>query len=324
VTISVGDRYQTTAQSDVLNPGNALGSPSTLALDLHEENGGPTLARTVRVAANTSFVHLAELQAFGEATAITTAPGARLLMAGADMSLMTEGPVTLQNATARGSQTSPSLLVGQTIDGTTGSGGWGNGVDWGSGVEFKNNVAVWETASDIEDGSSSILEFIMNFSSYGDHGLGKFRLLATNADRDSFADGLANGGDVGDGVHWIVLDDLIAFSADSGLELVGDDLQADGWFLIDDTANPGSDEYGILLGNTLDGITGFRLEIADDPSLTGGGPGLSNSNGNSVLTELSVNFATIASTPEPGTVWLFALLVPAALLVRRRRLRCQS
>lgn len=249
-----------------------------------------------------NFLHVGELAAVGQ----------------------TFGPaqnVTLQNATATFSQNaSPHfLLVGETIDGiTSGStNGWGNATPAG---DTNDNNAVWETASDAAVSVNSILKFTMTFNSFADHGLGRFRLWATTADRSEFADGLPSGGDVdftgADTGSWILLDELIGFSATSGLQLAGGTLQGDGSFLIDDTATPGSDTYTIHLMSPLQNITGFRLEILNDASLTGGGPGLANTNGNSVLTEFAVEVLAI---PTPAALPAGLGLMTLGAMRRRRK-----
>jgi len=64
---------------------------------------------------------------------------------------------------------------------------------------------------------------------------------------------------------------------------------------------------------------GFRLEALEDNSLPSNGPGLSNSNGNFVLTEFMV-VATEFPVPEPATASLLAMT--GAVFLRRRRRSC--
>jgi hypothetical protein len=222
--------------------------------------------------------------------------------------------VALQQPTAEVSQ--DDLPIGEVLDG---AGGAWNG--WGNGPAFGENSAVVETVEDIA-APGMFLKFQMDFNSFGDHGIGRFRLSATTADRNEFADGLANGGDVGfddpgDTGQWVVLDDLVGFETASGLQLAGGALQADGSLLIDDTTSPGSDVYTIWMRSPLADITGFRLELLEDPSLPHNGPGLKDVNGNSVLTEFGVSLAYV---PEPASaalaVWAMVLL---GLLPRRGR-----
>lgn len=299
------DKATVLATSAVLNPNHGDGDPRILAVDMHEAFGGPVSgAQYVRVlkdagSSDEEFLSLSEVQAFGTAY---------------------NGPqsVTLQSATALGSQANNGgLSVNHAIDGVITSGsasGWGNGI--GSPEQYTDNVAAFETASDLDGYSEAILHFTMNFNSFTDHGIGHFRLLATTADRSEFADGLINNGDVdftgGDVGSWFVLDDLIGFATASGLELLGGVLQGDGSFLIDETANPSTDQYDIWLRTTVTGITGFRLELIDGPD----GPGLA-SNNNSVLTEFSVEILTI---PTPAALPA-GLLMIGAIAARRRRMK---
>lgn len=314
VQLLAGDGVTVLAESGTLNPANVLTDPHSLGFDLHELFGGNKAGQYVRVLKTydgaDEWLSLGEVQVYGEKVVATTNAGAVYYNENGVQA--DEHMYTLANAAALFSQTSPSLLVGQAIDGST-----AGGTGWGNGNTFADNTAVFETVEDIGHNGTAVLQFDMVFSSFADHGIGKFRLLATTADRDLFADGVHTGGQLGDPSIWTVLDDFVAFSAISGLELVGGAPDVDGWFEIDDTLNPASDAYMILLRTALSNITGFRLEIMKDADLTGGGPGLSNSNGNSVLTEFGVK---IASIPAPAALPA-GLIMIGALAARRRRLK---
>ena len=114
------------------------------------------------------------------------------------------------------------------------------------------------------------------------HTLGRFRLSFTMDSRDTFADGLTSSGDVT--ANWIVVDP-ISFFATNGTtisELSDHSLLASG-------ANPTNDTYTVTAFTTATGITGFRLETLEDPSLPHDGPGRATENGNFCLTRFQVN-----------------------------------
>lgn len=223
--------------------------------------------------------------------------------------------VTLQNATSDKAQTGfGGLTPDKVIDGITNAqNGWGNGPPGG---DFGANVAVFETLDDIGSDGGSELEFMMDFSSFGDHGLGRFRISATTDDRSEFADGVFQGGDVD--ANWTELTpDSVIASSGASLTILGDNS-----ILFDDPfgTNPGNDIYTITASSSLLGITGFRIEALADASLPVNGPGLSNGNGNFVLTEFMVSASELqAPIPEPTTAVLG--LIGMAGLARRRR-RC--
>ncbi len=81
---------------------------------------------------------------------------------------------------------------------------------------------------------------------------------------------------------------------------------------------PDIDLYTVTTSTTLNGITGIRLEMLQDASLPFNGPGRQPTNGNFVLTHLTLDAAPI---PEPGP---YALLLAGILTLRivfRRRAR---
>lgn len=220
--------------------------------------------------------------------------------------------VGLQNATSQAAQTGfGGLTPDKMIDGSLAAqNGWGNGPPGGS---FSSNVAVFETADDITADITK-LEFRIDFAAFADHGLGKFRLSLTTDDRSDFADGLFQGGDVT--ANWIEITPESATAASGAILTIGLDNTIE--FTSDPLLfNPTTDSYVIKASTTVRGITGFRLEAIQDPSLPVNGPGLSNSNGNFVVSEFTV-LATRITIPEPTSI---ALLGVAGLaLMRRRRL----
>ena len=112
--------------------------------------------------------------------------------------------------------------------------------------------------------------------------LGRFRILVTTDDRDQFADGLSNHGDVS--AEWIPLTPIDVASAEGATMIVQDDLS----ILVQGGDNR-RDTYTVTAVTELQGITGIRLETIKDSSLPGrGGPGR-GSGGNATLTEFSVS-----------------------------------
>ncbi|MBP0021935.1 MAG: PEP-CTERM sorting domain-containing protein [Cyanobacteria bacterium SBLK] len=149
-----------------------------------------------------------------------------------------------------------------------------------------SQIAVWETATDVAAGQLDIsMHFLFDF-----HLLGRFRFSVTTDDRSTFADGLDNNGDVT--ANWSVLENPL-ISGPGGMTfqtLADNSILAGGT-----TAFTGV--YNLSYSTALNNITGLRLEVLEDPSLPTNGPGLNLTNGNFVLTEL-----TLDSTPDPNPV----------------------
>jgi hypothetical protein len=197
-------------------------------------------------------------------------------------------PVPLRNATATFSQNVfmnfPPFPVSQAIDGArSGYNGWSAFPEVGG----KGQVAAFETATPAGFQFGTTLRFsIISAVPEGQHGLGRFRISATVASQETFADGLQRGGDVE--TEWTTLIPR-AVSATSGVVLninVDHSIRASG-------PNPTFVTYRITCDTNLREISGFRLEALPDPSLPAGGPGRA-SNGNFFVSEFEVDAEPVA------------------------------
>jgi hypothetical protein len=218
-------------------------------------------------------------------------------------------PITLQNASATFSQA--GFPVGGTIDGNTATGSWAVSGSGGAG-NTSSQTAVWETQANVGSAGGTLFTFQLLHTQIGvalGHNLGRFRLSVTTDDRSIFADGLASGGDVT--ATWVVLDPLTSVS-DTGESFTK---QGDLSLLVSGGTNTQS-TYTVTAAASVSGITGFRLEALEDPSLPFGGPGRQPINGNFHLSEFTV---AVAPVPEPSALALAG--AAAGLAVRRFRRR---
>lgn len=223
--------------------------------------------------------------------------------------------VDLQNATATFSQSyygdfSPS----RAIDGDTGGDqGWAvyDGNEFAGSTSAQ--TAVFETGLDVGQAGGSIVEFKLEFNLGWNpgHQLGRFRLSATTDSRASFADGLASGGDVT--ANWTVLN-TISVQSSNGTTLA---VRGDGSILASN-ANPTTDTYTIRTATGLVGITGFRLEALEHPSLPTSGPGMQPDNGNFVLSNFTVDLTTVPEPSQTAAAAGFLALI-GGLWIRRVR-----
>lgn len=190
---------------------------------------------------------------------------------------------TLQNATATYSQTPPTFSVGKIIDDSQTT-AWA--INRG-GNDSRAETAAFETVADVGFSSGTVLSFTLDHqlnATYGDwYSTGKFRLSVTTADRSVFADGLDTGGNVGASSIWQPLQPLSAVSSRSNPFTIN---SLSGTVLASGT-DAGNETYTITATTSLTGITGVRLEVMEDPSLPGSGPGRSP-NGNLVLSDFQV------------------------------------
>jgi len=222
----------------------------------------------------------------------------------AGVSIASAAPVPLQQATATFSQGFGGG-IDNTIDGltTTDGNGWAIAVGV-VGAQAQDQTAAYETVTDGLFNSYTFTLFNEDDGN-GQHTVGKFRLSVTTDDRSLFADGADSGGDVT--ANWIQLTPSSA-AATNGTTLT---INSDHTILASGT-NPAVSTYTITANSSLLTVTGFRLEVFEDPSLPEGGPGRPF-NGNFVLTEFQVD-----AVPEPASLGLLGLGA-GALLLRRRR-----
>ncbi len=200
-------------------------------------------------------------------------------------------PVVLQNATATFSQLIyGQFTVGKAIDGVTGDNlGWGVSPSDG-GVPLAQTAA-FETLADTPGfvgGTKLVFQLKQAFNV--EHGLGRFRLAVTTANRSTFADGnegTTSPGDVGASGIWTVLTPSAQCST-AGTTMT---VQGDQSILVAENDNVNV-TYVVQATTTLTGITGVRLEVLKDPSLPFNGPGMQDLNGNFVLSEMTVRAAT--------------------------------
>lgn len=218
-----------------------------------------------------------------------------------------QAQINLQNASATFSQLfTGSWNASEMIDGNfDGTNGWA--IFRNSGSDRTNpETAVFETVSDFT-GDGIEIEMHQNYSSFVGHFVGRFRWSYTTDNRDDFADGLQNNGDVT--ANWTVLTPAyVTVPAGMSYSILGDGSVLAGITGILSTAT-----YNVGFGGGLTGVTGLRLEVLNDSSLPTGGPGLYPTNGNFVISEVKVQ-----AVPEPAT---FAALGAGALALLKRRRR---
>ena len=243
-------------------------------------------------------------------------PARRVTPFGPASGTASAAPIGLQQATATFSQA--GLPVSLAIDGLLDTTSTTNG--WAIHPLIVDQTAAFESVADTPAfAGGTALTFTLNHTYYNDlgpfeHALGRFRLSVTTADRSTFADGMTTGGNVGLPAIWTVLDPA-AYSSANSITITK---LADKSLLVTENDTP-HDVYTVLAYTALTGLTGFRLEVMEDPSLPSDGPGLQDSNGNFVLSEFSVDAAPV---PEPTTLLLrgtTAVCLAAARRLSRRR-----
>jgi hypothetical protein len=189
------------------------------------------------------------------------------------------GPTStvLANGTATASQTSYSPA--EAINGVLSSGfGDGWAIDTGSTVA---QSAVFELATSVPSaGTGTNVLLVLRQLAGMNHVIGRFRVSVTAANRSMFADGLANGGQLGPAMIWQPVTVLTTVTSAGGpLSVLADGtIRATG-------AVPSTADYTVRVATPLEAITGIRIDVLDDPSFPDNGPGRSTS-GNFVLSEL--------------------------------------
>jgi hypothetical protein len=185
--------------------------------------------------------------------------------------------VSLTNATATASRASYS--VAEAINGVTSGGNEGWAIDVGGSIVAQ--AAAFETSTTTAAATNgSFVRATLLFTTLDTYYLGRFRIAGTTVDRAMFADGLANGGNVGAGAIWSTLTMLRASA--TGLTFTP---LTDGSLLVSGTVLRPT--YTVDLVTAQSGLTGIRLEAIEDASLPMSGPGVAT-NGNFVLTEFQV------------------------------------
>ncbi len=201
--------------------------------------------------------------------------------------LVSAGVISLQNGTATFSQTccgthSPDL----SVDGDLNNNGWAIATFGSSGDSSSGQTAVWETSTDF-DAAQMDISLMQIFGTQ--HILGTFRFSVTSDDRSTFADGLDNGGDVT--ANWTVLTNP-SVSGPAGVTF---STLSDSTVLVGGST-PETATYDVQYTGNFFNITGIRLEVIENASLPFNGPGRQPSNGNFVLSDLTV---TSSGTPIP-------------------------
>ena len=195
--------------------------------------------------------------------------------------------VALQQATATFSQ---SAFGNFSIAHTVGSNAPVS-PGWSIYPNLVAQTAAFETVNDLGFNNGTRLTFTLSHNDPFPQNLGRFRLSVTTDARDTFADGLISGGDVT--ANWTVLDPISLSTAYGTIltELPDHSILASG-------VQPTNDTYTVTVFTAATGITGFRLEVLEDPSLPFNGPGRDSRNGNFMLTRFQVNAAPATASPS--------------------------
>jgi hypothetical protein len=202
--------------------------------------------------------------------------------------LATGARVGLQSATATFSQTvNGAFSVKKIIDGIT-----NDNLGWA--IAAPDNLTVAAETAALQTGLDTVaypsgtrlaFVFVQNFTS-GAHGLGRFRISVTTADRTQFADGNDGSltpGTVGANSIWTVVTPIAVCGLANVTMTVLDDSSV---LVMPNSVIPMA--YTVIADTALTAITGVRIETLKDPSLPIHGPGLQSVNGNFVLSEFQM------------------------------------
>jgi len=222
-------------------------------------------------------------------------------------------PIAFQNGTASFSQPcagghSPDLSVDGNFSAS--NRGWAIAKTCATPLDDTDpHTAVWETTADF---TATQLDFGLHQLFGSQHLIGRFRLSVTSDDRSTFADGQDNGGDVI--ANWTVLTGASVSGPGSLIfSTLGDDSILVGGIV------PAIGAYTVEYTGSFADITGVRLEVLEDALLPFDGPGLQPTNGNFVLTELTLDASDVIETPEPGTFALLAVALAGIGFARFRK-----
>ncbi len=199
------------------------------------------------------------------------------------------GTLLLTNPSADFSQ--PSYFVNEAVNGVR----IGDNDGWAITSGGVNRTAVFETSADTPNyaGGTELAFTLTQASMLGmSYTLGRFRISVTTADRAMFADGVANGGNLGPPTIWSVAQ-VVSASATGGATLT---IQSDNSVLASGST-PATSTYSVRVRTPHTRITGIKIEALTHPSLPSQGPGRAN-NGNFILTEVSV---IASAAPIPAT-----------------------
>lgn len=160
-----------------------------------------------------------------------------------------------------------------------------NNTGWAINPQEVAQTAVFEIDTDTPAyGSGTEATFELHHAFVTEHLIGCFELSVTTADRTLFADGLASGGLIGAPAIWTPVD-VISAVASNGATMT---VSPAGRIVVQDL-NSTVATYTVVTETALTGLTGMRLDVCEDPSLPGNGPGTQNINGNFVLTEIELS-----------------------------------
>lgn len=169
-----------------------------------------------------------------------------------------------------------------------------------------SQAAVWETASNV---NASGIRFDLDMINL----LGQFRFSYTTDVRTTFADGLDIGGQVD--ANWVPLLNGIV-SGPAGVDYTPLN-NGTGNIIATTSAIPDfpvGASFSVLYETPLANVTGVRLDAVEDASLPQNGPGLTPTNGNFLLIEL-----TATAVPESSSFLILGAAMGWFAFGRKRK-----